>query len=92
MTLATNQAVNLSVISRVNYGIVVKRVALVDLVTSQWNQAFIIRLPGIETRMSRRYRINCTTITNRIHRATCICMNPVIEYLQLRSRILYTMF
>ena len=49
---ATNQAVYPSVVSRVNYGIVVKRVALVDLVTSQWNQAFIIRLPGIDSYVS----------------------------------------
>ena len=86
MSLATNQAVYPSVVSRVNYGIVVKRVALIDLVTSQWNQAFIIRLPGIETRMSRSYSINCTAITNRIHRATCIRTNPMIHYLHNASK------
>ena len=36
--------------------------------------------------MSRSYSINCTAITNRIHRATCIRTNPMIHYLHNASK------
>jgi len=83
---ATSSAGDQSVISRLNYGVVMKRVAVVDVVTSVWNQAFIVRLPSMDSAMSGPSDVNCSGLANRFDRAACVRLRPLVLYLHNASR------
>ena len=72
-------------IARLNYGVVMKRVAVIDIVTDSWNQAFIVRLPVIESSVTEPNHINCTNITTRTLKATCLRLRPMVLYLHNAS-------
>jgi len=60
---------------------VIKRFAVIDIVTDSWNQAFIVRLPVIESSVTEPSHINCSNITTRTLKATCLRLRPMALYL-----------
>ena len=65
ITIATaSTASDSTIISRLNYGVVMKRVAVADIVSDTWNQAFVVRLPVIQSSVTGPSNFNCSNITN----------------------------
>jgi len=86
VTIATASTASDDVLfARLNYGVVMKRVAVIDIVTDSWNQAFIVRLPVIESSVTEPSHINCSNITTRTLKATCLCLHPMALYLHNAS-------
>ena len=50
------------VISKLNYGVLLKKVAPVDVVTDTWNQAFDLRLPEVPSKVVPGNDINFSSV------------------------------
>jgi len=70
-----------SVVTSLNFGVVVKRLASVDIATDFWNEAYIISLPKPAVAQEQFEHIDCSQMTNRANRSTCLRLRPMVHYL-----------
>jgi len=71
-----------SVITSLNYGVVIKRITTIDVVTGLWNEAFIVSLPRQHNLPTKFDELDCSERMSRANRTTCLRLRPVVYYLQ----------
>jgi len=57
------------IITRLNNGVVIKKVADVDVVTEIWNQSFLVPLPSLNEPDMEVREMNCTTMPANVTKA-----------------------
>jgi len=70
---------NCSIISKANYGVVLKKVATIDVVTETWRHSVVINLPDVSSRIIQRRGVNGARIASDVRRSTRL--NGIVEYL-----------
>jgi len=73
-----------AIVVRLNYGVVIRKIASVEVVTDYWHQAFTLRLPRESERTTELSEVNCSRVVNH-SRAACLRIRPVIHYLHNMS-------
>ena len=68
-----------SIISKVNYGVVLKKVATIDVVTETWRHSFVVNLPDVSSRIIQRRGVNCARIATDVRQ--CTRLKGIVEYL-----------
>jgi len=71
-----------SVIASLNYGVVIKRIATIDVDTDLWNEAFIVSLPRQHNLPTKFDELDCSERMSRANRTACLRLRPVVYYLQ----------
>ena len=71
-----------SVITSLNYGVVIKRIATIDVITDLWNEAFSVSLPCQDNLPTKFDDLDCSQRMSRANRTTCLHLRPVVYYLQ----------
>jgi len=66
-------------VTKLNYGVVLKPVTTVDIVTTTWRHTFIVKLPAVPSTLIHRHGMNCRRVS--VDERQCVRLRKMVEYL-----------